>query len=159
MATLKIDLDYKMGRACRWTKWCQEAARLLVVLDLRPTRIAVRDTGRGHHVEIDVPLYLDSGRGHPQRNGDLIIVALQAILGSDRFREALNLGRALRGEPENILFAEKAVYRDYRLVRRHQALDNKDFVRILERALERAFSAKAPVPDGAPITDSGRRRT
>lgn len=96
---LRLDLDRKWT-ACGWAKQCERIAQTLhhalVVVD----SVEVRETRKGFHVRITLARPLDS---------TIELVALQAILGSDAIREALNLARARAGRLDdwNLLFETK----------------------------------------------------
>lgn len=93
MTTLKIDLDGKVT-PCRWLKWCRRAAKALSQSGLNVTaRDVRRSPSGGVHVRIEVEESLT----------DIEVVAMQAILGSDSTREALNFERARAGAFANVL--------------------------------------------------------
>lgn len=101
-AEVKLDLDRKWS-PCKWTKWCERAAETLNVAGVSVKFVEVRETQHGFHAHITLDSPMPS---------DVALVALQAALGSDGVREALNLGRALQGRLDdwNSLSEVKAGY-------------------------------------------------
>lgn len=99
MATFKVDLDGRVT-PCRWVRFCRRAVATLDLMgfDAQAASIDVRRSPSGGihariHVAADVP--------------DVVIIGAQAILGSDPKREALNMARAMRGEPANVLHTQR----------------------------------------------------
>lgn len=118
---VKLDLDRKWT-ACAWTKWAERVAVCLREAGVSVGRVEVRETARGFHVVLHLEEMLPS---------DLAVVALQAILGSDGIREAINFNRALSDDREdawNILFETKGT---------HTSRPRMDYGRILLLALKR----------------------
>ena len=104
MTTIKLDLDgVKTMRECR--EWSRDARTILDTLRLRVRACDWFLTRKGSHVIIRVTANLT----------DAEIVAAQAVLGSDRFREAANLTRVRRGIGAwNVMFSGKYMrYRYY----------------------------------------------
>lgn len=93
--SVKIDLDWKVT-PCRWAKWCDRTALVLPLLSgpVRGDLVRVRRSpSGGAHVHLELSREVDP----------VVVVAIQAILGSDPKREALNLDRAQRGVNANTL--------------------------------------------------------
>lgn len=120
LRVVKLDLDRKWS-ACAWTRWADRAAICLREAGLKVTRVEVRETLHGFHVV----LYLEEAL--PTAGA---VVAMQAILGSDGVREAINFSRALAGRTDdwNILFETKGT---------HTSRPRMDYGRILLVALKR----------------------
>lgn len=131
---VKLDLDRKWS-ACAWTKWSERAAICLREAGLVVERIEVRETARGFHVVLVLVDELPS---------DLAVVAVQALLGSDGVREAINFSRAVSGRADdwNILFETKGT---------HTSKPRMDYGRILLLALKR--QGQAPQLDAPRLRD------
>lgn len=84
---LRLDLDRKWS-ACQWRKWCDSLEASLVLMGASAWRVVVNETRRGFHVEIFLKRGFESAEA---------VVAAQAVLGSDKDREAMNLNRARQG--------------------------------------------------------------
>lgn len=120
LRVLKLDLDRKWS-ACAWTRWADRAAICLREAGVRVERVEVRETARGFHVLLHLSDELPDA---------LAVVALQAALGSDGVREAINYSRAVadRGDDWNLLFETKG---------HHTSRPRMDYGRILLLALKR----------------------
>lgn len=84
LARLAIDIDRRVT-ACSLTRWGKMAGDVLAFLEIKPVSVEVRQTRRGLHLLFILAEPLAS---------PLEVVAVQAILGSDNVREAMNLKRA-----------------------------------------------------------------
>jgi len=95
MGTVKLDID----RRCKLLEIQERIDTVMFLTKIRVSRIRALHTRKGWHVYIDLTNKLS----------DMEVVALQAILGSDWKREALNWRRAHRKECKNwnVLFFEK----------------------------------------------------
>jgi hypothetical protein len=118
LTQVKLDLDRKWTR-CGWTSYAIRMAHAIDILGLTVLKVNVRETAKGFHVVLTFGLPLESERG---------VVAVQAILGSDSLREAINYRRVGRGDDWNVLFLVK----DDRPTK-----PRLDYARILIRALQK----------------------
>jgi hypothetical protein len=101
LAEIRLDLDRKWS-GCGWVRWCERFAATARCLNLAIYKTDVRETRRGVHVYVFLQRPVGSS---------VELVALQAILGSDSMREAMNLRRALTGRSDawNVLHEVKVV--------------------------------------------------
>jgi hypothetical protein len=120
LRAVKLDLDRKWS-ACAWTRWAERVAICLREAGVVVLRVEVRETLHGFHVVLHLADELPSA---------VAVVALQALLGSDGVREAINFSRALadRGDDWNLLFETKGA---------HTSRPRMDYGRILLLALKR----------------------
>lgn len=87
MTTLKLDMDDYVRSEF------EDILTLLMDLEIiQPTEIRFYHTKKGNHIELEI---VDGGMNHT------VIIAIQSILGSDRYREAFNLHRVLEGNTQN----------------------------------------------------------
>lgn len=124
---LRLDLDRKWS-ACAWVKWCEATAKCLKHAEVEVARVSVTETRRGFHVVLTLTQSLPSA---------IHVVALQAVLGSDRVREAMNFRRATSRYDHdwNRLFDVKHVFDADGSVTRSTAKPRIQYKRILQRAL------------------------
>lgn len=104
LSLLKIDLDRKFTPA-QWSGYMDRLKGVLRITKSQPQRVAVYETKKGFHVKVQLSDPLPSAEA---------LVCLQACSGSDGFREALNLMRALSGRTGNwnVLFIQKTTIED-----------------------------------------------
>lgn len=92
MTTIKLDFDVhdrrKLKAILRGVSW--HLYRMEELLALRAVEVNVYRTRHGMHVQVEVVNAVPA----------LELVAIQAIMGSDPFRETLNLHRVLSGRFE-----------------------------------------------------------
>lgn len=97
---VRLDLDRKWT-PCAFRRWCERAVLVLRQLAVDVELVEVRQTTRGFHAQLTLR--------DPAPSAEWL-VAVQAALGSDGVREALNLTRAAAGRLDdwNLLFQRKA---------------------------------------------------
>lgn len=122
LSHVKVDVDRRVSPR-QWQHIFQQIAGTLRILQRVPTNVEVSDTKRGHHIRLIVVPPLPDATS---------LVAVQAAMGSDGFREALNLMRAWSGRTDdwNILFLTKTTANEGRrpitsIVRRSNTLSDK----------------------------------
>lgn len=134
LKNLKVDIDRKL-HSSMWDDYCTRVAGVLRIINRQPLAVQVDDSKKGHHIRVVVNRKLPNLAA---------LIAVQSCLGSDPYREALNLTRSWSGRTDdwNILFLTKQKFNistratTSRFVTRYNQSKSITLARHLETALE-----------------------